>query len=227
MAIALNGSTQYATAGDVAGLEVVGNQSYSFFIKSTSSADMRPVSLGPLFALSPFGAGSFAILNPDSTAWELADSTTYTPGTWLHFGMTFAIGAPGVGTFYCGGVADGTMVLGAAGTPFNTGAKTIGAYNPGTPEGFLLGDIGQVCVWPVTLDATAMAHAAAGRNPMNTTYFSAPLDYWPLLTTADLASLGTLASTLTLVGSPSTASTHPTVDAPPSANVFIPRVVIF
>lgn len=110
------------------------------------------------------GAGSPFIEVFDGTNdRQQSAGSAFTNGTWGHFGLVQASATST--TPYRNGVA-GTTVTGTVSTSGLSRVMIGGLYSFGGTSNFYGGDIAEVAIWNVGLDAAEMAALAAGFSPL-------------------------------------------------------------
>ncbi len=144
-----------------------------------------------------------------------ADTTaTYSLNVWNHACAVFS--ADNSRTVYLNGANSVTNTTNAAGSMAALNSIAVGRINNSTPANYMNGDIAEVAMWNVALNATEVAALAAGTNPRLIRPENLQL-YYPLYGEASPeTNLGLGGSTynLTLTNTPTTGPHAPV--SPPS-----------
>ena len=207
--LSLGTATALNITGDITIVITLKFTDTSFSQLFMSYTDVGPVYPGYALAVGAGGAGKLSYWSDGNGTWWDSTSSTYNSGAYVRAGVSIT---STTGTFYKNGASDGTFTQ-AAPTTFALD-KTIG----GQPDDTYLfpGDLAELAVWSVGLNASEMAALGTGFAP-TTIRPGSLLGYWKILGTQSPEPDGWKNNyAATVVGSPAKAS-HPRVFYPTSA----------
>lgn len=175
-------SSQYLNLGTAAGLQITGDISISFSMKTSTTSALVIMSCyngsspytGWGVGIGQTTVGKLCYWSSGNGAWR-GSNTSVNDNAWRHCGITVNGTGASAGKFFVDGVADGTFTQTAPGAW--TGQKVIGYNNELV---YFNGSLAEMAVWNVSLTAAEMAALSAGYSADQIRPGSL-VAYWPLI----------------------------------------------